>query len=153
MKSLPILVAAAAVTFAVPVQADVVHQTSVVHEGREIAVTYEPQVETKVRQVGIGPRSALNCTWKSEVSVRRTALDASMRPIAALTRVVDGAAPRSGSQLGLCATVSSRQTAAFGGDEAKLRSFLADVAASDLATLRTEFASLNALHPSSSHAR
>lgn len=152
MKALSIL-AIAAVAASVPAKAQVTHRTSVVHEGSTVAVAYEPQVETRLRQTGIGPRSALSCNWKSQVSVRRIALDGQERPIAALTRVVGETKSRQGSQLGLCSTVSPRQLAAFGGDETKLRSHLAEVAAGDQATLRTEFASLGALHSSSAHAR
>lgn len=151
MKFLPLLSLAAFI--AMPAQAQVAHQTSVTHEGRSFAVSYEPQVETKFRQTGIGPRSAPSCRWSTEVSVRRTAMDASGRPIAALSRVMDGTDSRAGSQLGLCSTVSKRQIAAFGGDEQKLRGWLAGVAARDAGTLREEFASLDAVHGGQAYAR
>lgn len=151
MKFAPLFVLAAMV--AVPAHAEVVHQTSVTHEGRSFAVSYEPTVETKFRQTGIGPRSAATCRWTTEVSARRVALDAQQRPIAALSRVMDETESRTGSQLGLCSTVSKRQLTAFGGDEQKLRAWLAEVAAKDAGTLRTEFASLNAVHGGHAYAR
>lgn len=151
MKFTPLFALTAMI--AVPAQAQVAHQTSVTHEGRSFAVSYEPQVETKFRQTGIGPRSAPSCRWTSEVSVRRTALDAEMRPIAALSRVIEGSESRAGSQLGLCSTVSKRQLAAFGGNEQKLRAWLAQVAAKDAGALNAEFASLNSVHGGHAYAR
>lgn len=152
MSSAPLLVFAA-LLLAAPASAQVAHEASVAVNGRDIAVRYEPQVEKSLRQTGIGPRSSANCTWKTALSVRRAALDAQGRPIAALTRVVDEGSVRRGAQLGLCSTVSARQTAAFGGDEQKLRMHLAQVAARDAAAVRTEVASLNALHPAPALAR
>ena len=151
MKYLPFV--AIALLAAAPAQAEVAHEATITHEGRTFAVSYQAEVETKFRQTGIGPRSAANCQWSSELAVRRTALDAERRPIAALTRVVDEGKVRSGAQLGLCSTVSKRQLAAFGGDEQKLRAHLADVAARDAGALGGEFASLNAVHGAVAYAR
>lgn len=137
---------------AAPASAQVVHQTSVTHNGRTIALSYESQVDTSFRQTGLGPRSSATCFWKSQVSVKRTAIDANGQPIAALSRVVKEAKPTKGSQPGLCATVSARRTAAFKGNEGELRKFLANVAENDAGALRTAMASLAA--PSAeTHAR
>lgn len=151
MKLMPL--AALAAMLAGPAHAQVAHQSSITHEGRSYAVNYEPQVETKLRQTGIGPRSTASCRWTSEVSVRRTAMDPQMQPIAALSRVIEGSEARNGSQLGLCSTVSKRTLTAFAGDEQKLRGWLAEVAARDADALRGEFASLNAMHSGHAYAR
>ena len=151
MKFLPLFSLAAFI--AMPAHAQVSHQTSFTHGDRSVAVSYEPHVETTFRQTGIGPRSAPSCRWSSEVSVRRTAMDANGRPIAALSRVMEGTDSRAGSQLGLCSTVSKRQLAAFGGDEQKLRGWLAGIAARDAGKLREEFASLDAVQGGQTYAR
>ena len=147
------LLSAALVLLAVPANAQVLHRTAVVHDGQTVAVTYEPKVETRLRQIGIGPRSTAACMWKSTVSVQRTALDAEGRPIAALTRVVPGTKARSGQRVGHCVTLSEREKARFAGSEQALRAHVAAVAANDAEGLRGELASLASLSAGATHAR
>lgn len=132
--------------FAAPASAEVVHQTSVVHAGRTLSVTYEPRFETRHKQTGIGPRASAGCLWTSRVSVERIVADASGQPIAALTRVVGEEKVARGMHVGHCRHIEPRRMAAFGGDRDKLQGFVAAAADRDAQGLRTELASLDALH-------
>jgi hypothetical protein len=136
-----------------PANAETAHRTSVVHEGRTIAVHYEPQIETKFRQTGIGPRSTPQCLWSAKVSVQRTAVNAEGQPIAALTRVVGEGKPRGGARLGHCSSVSERPASEFVGSDAALRTVVADAAGADAAALHGELASLASFTTKDAHAR
>lgn len=138
---------------AVPASAEVIQRTAVAHNGRTVAVSYEPTVEASLRQANIGPRSNMACQWTSTVSVRRTAADADGRPIAALQRVITGGATRSGQYLGPCAGVSDAMKVGFAGGDEVLRTRAAAAADEDAQRLRTELASLALLSGGESHAR
>ncbi len=138
---------------AVPAHAEVVHQTSIVHNGQAVAVTYQPKVETSLRQIGIGPRANASCLWTSSISVQRTAQGADGRTIAALTRVIAGEKTRSGQRIGHCATLTEQEKARFSGSEEALRAHVLTVAERDTAGIHAELASLSALGAAVSHAR
>ena len=125
----------------VSVSAQVVHQASFVHDGQALAVTYEPKVETSLRQAGLGARGIATCLWTSRTVVQRTAHGADGQPIAALTRPLAGEVSRSGQRAGYCVDLSDETKAGFAGGEAT-RSRLAAVASADAQELRTELASL-----------
>lgn len=144
MKLLP-LIAVASALVAVPAAADIVHQTSLDHDGQPVAVRYEPRTRTTLRQSGLGPRNMERCLWKTEVSVERRIARADGRAVEALTRTVDAAHASEGVQAGYCSQMREGQTAPFGGDHDKLRAFLADAAERDARGLRTELASLGSL--------
>mgnify|MGYP003582563691 CR=1 FL=1 len=138
------LPALALVCLAVPAHAQVDHKASFVHEGRTVTVSYQPKAETTLRQTGVGPREATRCFWKTRVSVERIALDAAGQPIAALTRAVGSNVEDKGMRIGVCAAVSPRDTAAFGGNDEKMRRHLAAAAEADRQQLRMELASIGA---------
>lgn len=141
-----LLASASVMLLAAPAYAGSAHQMTLAHEGHSVAVNYEAKVKTTKRQIGIGPRATANCRWTTEVTVQRNILGADGQPIAALTRVVEGRKVSSGSQLGLCAAVPQRNTAAFGGNEAKMQQFLAQSANTDAHQLRAELASVSPSH-------
>ena len=154
----PSMLFAAALTagglLAVPASAaELLHQTSIVHNGRTLAVSYEPQVETDLRQTGIGPRSQPSCLWEARVSVRRSAATAEGQPVSALARVIEGGPARKGARLGHCSSLRGDAADKLAGDDAALRSLLSDVATRDAPTLRSDLASLDALTAPVSHAR
>lgn len=128
--------------FAVSAHAQPKHQDTLVHDGREFTLNYQPRVETKLRQTGVGPRDVTRCFWTTRVSVERIAVDPEGKAVAALTRVVGGNLESEGMRIGACAAVSPRETAAFRGNEAKMRQHLASVASADRQHLNTELASL-----------
>jgi hypothetical protein len=130
---------------AVPAAANVVHQTSLTHDGGTLSVSYEPRTKTNLRQTGLGPRSAAACIWTAEVSVERKLLDASGRPIEALTRTVGQPKVAEGLQPGYCAHVTPRQVAMFRGDTGKMQALLARAAESDKPNLHAELVSLGSL--------
>lgn len=146
MKILIAPLALASALLAAPAAAEVVHRTSVVHEGRTVSVSYEPRFRTSHKQTGIGPRASAGCLWTTSVSVERSVTDASGRPIAALTRVVGEEKAGSGMHVGHCRHIEPRRMAGFAGDAEKLRSYVAAAADRDVAGLRTELASLDRLH-------
>ena len=135
-----------AALFATPVLAKAAHHTSVMHAGRTMSVTYEPRFKTSHKQTGIGPRASAGCLWTSRVSVERIVTDASGQPIAALTRMIGEEKVAKGMHVGHCRHIEPRRMAAFGGDGEKLQGFVATVADRDRQSLRTELASLDALH-------
>ncbi len=136
-----------AALFSAPVRAEEVHQTSLVHAGRAMSVTYHPRFKTSHKQTGVGPRASAGCLWTSRVSVERIVADASGQPIAALTRMIGEEKVAKGMHVGHCRHIEPRRMAAFGGDRDKLRGFVAATADSDKQSLRIELASLDALHP------
>lgn len=141
----PVFATAIAVTAAlaaVPVAADVVHRTTVDHEGARVSLSYEPRVATTLRQTGLGPKAAAACLWRTEVSVERKLADAAGRPVAALTRAVGPTKTSEGLVAGQCAHVTPRQAASFGGDEGKLRAFVAQAAEHDRQGLHADLASI-----------
>lgn len=152
MKSL-VIAAGSALLLAAPASAQPVHQSSLVHNGQTVALQYEPLVETEFRQRGVGPRSTATCAWKSRVSVKRTALDASGAPIAVLTRVMPPEQTHSGTRHGRCASMPERDGASFPGSEQALQAHVAQIAAHDAPGLRAELASLRSLGASDSYAR
>lgn len=133
--------------------APVVHRTSVVHQGQALGITYEPQVETRLRQIGLGPRSSPACMWTSKVSVQRTAVGPDGRPIAALSRVIAGDKARSGQRAGHCNNLSERERARLAGKSEALQAQLIAAAERDSHGLRAELASLESLGKGDSHAR
>lgn len=139
--------------FAVPAAAEVAHQTSVVHNGRTVALSYEPEVKTQYRQSGIGPRATPICLWTSKIAVQRNVIGADGQPIAALSRKLETRKGRSGSQVGHCAILTSRNQVRSGASAETLRATVAEVASNDAATLRAELASLATLGTGESHAR
>lgn len=139
------LLAVSCAFLAVPAAAGVVHQTSLTHESGTLSVRYEPVTKTELRQSGLGPRAQAACLWTAEVSVERRLLDASGRPIEALTRTVGEPKVAEGLQPGLCAHVTPRQVSMFRGNTEKMQALLAQAAESDKHALHTELASLGSL--------
>jgi hypothetical protein len=139
----------AALGIAVPASA---HETSVVHNGQAVNLKYEPQIQTRYHQVGIGPRSTAACQWQTRIAVQRTAVDAQGRTIAALSRSVDTERKRSGSRVGHCVDFRTRGVTP-GADAATVSAHVAAVAQRDVATLRTELASLATLGAKEAYAR
>lgn len=139
--------------FAVPASAEVAHQTSVVHNGRTVALSYEPEIKTQYRQSGIGPRSTPICLWSSKIAVQRNVTGVDGQPIAALSRKLETRKGRSGSQVGHCSILTSRNQVRSGASAATLRATVAEVASNDAAVLRAELASLATLGTGESHAR
>lgn len=139
-------VALASALAAVPAGAEAVHRTSIVHEGRTVAVSYEPRSDTRFKQTGIGPRANAGCLWSTRVSVERSVVDASGRPIAALSRTVGEEKAHSGMAVGYCRDMTPERTDAFGGDRETLRGFVTAAADHDAQGLRTELTSLGLLH-------
>lgn len=144
-----------AIGLAMPVvaNAQVAHQVSVVHQGHAVAISYEPKIETKLRQIGLGPRSSPACMWSSRISVQRTAMGLDGRPIAALSRAIPGGKARSGQRAGHCNNLSERERARLAGTTEALRARVIAAAERDDHGLRTELASLEALGTRDSHAR
>src|SRR6218665_2920234 len=114
--------------FAAPAAAEVAHQTSVVHNGRTVALSYEPEVKTQDRQSGIGPRSTPICLWTSKIAVQRNVSGADGQPIAALSRKLETRKGRSGSQVGHCSILTSRKQVRSGASAETLRATVAEVA-------------------------
>ena len=125
-----------------PASAEVIHRASVVHEGRAINLSYEPKVETRLRQTGVGPRTQAICLWKSRVSIHRTAATPEGEPIAALSRVVEEMPLRSGSRRGHCSNLPVGRPAEFQGSPEVLRKHLTQAASSDALALRRELRDL-----------
>lgn len=130
---------------AAPAAADVVHRTSIVHQGSTMAVSYEPRFETSHKQTGIGPRASAGCLWTTRTAALRSVADASGRSVAALTRLVGEEKVSSGMQAGYCRDMAPERTAAFGGDAEKLRHHLSAAAEQDAHGLYRELASLEGL--------
>lgn len=151
MKTIAII--AGLVAFAAPASAEVVHQTSVTHNGRAVAIRYEPDVKTQYRQSGIGPRATPICLWSSKIAVQRNATGADGQPIAALTRKVETRRGASGSQVGHCSILTARGQIRSAASAETLRAAIAEVASNDAATLRAELASLATLGTGEAHAR
>jgi hypothetical protein len=148
MKSIALTACILCLAVALPAQAETAHRSSVTHEGRTVALSYEPKLETTFRQVDIGPRAFPRCIWTTKVAVQRTAFGADNRPIAALTRLVgEEAKPRRGSDLGHCSALSRQDGRSFGVSTAELQAMGADAARDDAAALHTEIASLGTFHP------
>lgn len=146
MKRIALFVAAGAALFAVPASAQIAHQTSMVHDGRTVTVNYEPKAKTSLKQTGLGPRTSASCLWRTTAWVERKVADASGNPIAALTRNIGESTVSEGIEVGFCNTISTSRTAAFGGDETKLKAFVLAAAGGDAQSLRAELASLDSLH-------
>jgi hypothetical protein len=152
------ILAATLSAISVPAAAQVVHQTSIVHNGQTVKVSYEPRYETKLRQIGLGPRSAAACRWSSTVIVERNVTTAEGQPIAALERAVPGVSAsgkmtRSGQRAGHCSWISEETKARLAGSEDAVRSHIARIAMADAPRLRTELASLDSLSAADSYAR
>ena len=139
----------AALAIAVPASA---HESSVVHNGQSVNLTYEPQIQTRYHQVGIGPRATARCQWQTRIAVLRSAVDGEGRAIAALTRKIDAERKRSGSQVGYCVELRNSSVAP-GADAATVSAHIAAVARNDAATLHGELASLASLGAKDSYAR
>ncbi len=144
MKSLSLFVLSGAL-LASPAAAGLAHETSVVHDGTTLSVTYEPKTTMTLRQSGVGPRGAAACLWRAEVSVERRSADASGRAIEALTRTVGEPMVARGSQPGHCAYFARNQAAILDGNSDRIRALLAAAAARDEAKLQAEMASFAAL--------
>jgi hypothetical protein len=136
------LTAAACMFVAVPASAEVVHQTSLEHAGATLSVSYEPRTTTRLKQGGIGQKLAATCLWTAETSVERKLLDASGRPLAALSRTLGETKTTEGLRLGYCADL---QPAAFQGNADEMRTFLARASEQDRPVLQAELASVAAL--------
>jgi hypothetical protein len=154
---LAVLAATLAAT-SIPATAQVAHRTSMNHNGQTVTVSYEPRFETKLRQIGIGPRSAAACRWSSKVTVERKVTTADGQPIAALAgSVPDESAgakmARSGQRAGRCSWISEELKARLAGSDEAVRSHVARVAMADAPRLRTELASLDKLSTGESYAR
>lgn len=143
------LSAAASILVAGPVAAEAPHQTSLTHEGATFSIHYEPRAKTSLRQSGFGPRLPATCLWKAEVSVERTLLDATGRPVAALSRTVGEAKQDHGVQPGYCADIQADQLGVI-RDAGKMREFVAAAAERDSRTVQAELASLGKLGHSAS---
>jgi|GEM_PF-2231153 hypothetical protein len=139
----------AALGIAVPASA---HEASVVHNGQAVSLKYEPQIQTRFHQVGIGPRASAACQWQTRIAVVRTATDAEGRSIAALTRRIDMERKRSGTRVGYCNDFH-RSGEKPGADTATVSAHIAAVAQRDATTLRTELASLASLGAKDAYAR
>lgn len=150
---LPLVLAAGLAASPAIASTDAAHRTSIVHNGQTVAISYEPQVETKLRQIGLGPRSSPACMWTSKVSVQRTAIAPDGRPIAALSRLIPGEKARSGQRAGHCNNLSEREKARLAGSVEAMRARVIAAAERDGHGLRTELASLEALGEGHSHAR
>lgn len=142
MRNLALFITAVSTLAAAPAAADVVHRTTVDHDGARVSLSYEPRITTTLRQTGLGPKAAAACIWRTEVAVERKLADAAGRPVAALTREVGPAKTSEGLAAGQCTHVTPRQTASFGGDENKLRAFVAEAAEHDRQGLHAELASI-----------
>lgn len=151
MKFVPVLLGLALLS--APATAQVVHQASVVHNGQTVTLQYEPKVETSFRQHGLGPRTTAVCHWTSRLAVQRSAIGPDNQTIAALTRVVASDRTHSDREIGHCASVSDRPKTGLLDDDAALRSYLADIAGKDIASVQTELTSLASLHPGATFAR
>lgn len=151
MKSAILIAALAAVS--VPAAASVAHQTSTVHNGQQVSLNYEPVIETRLRQIGLGPRATASCMWTSKISVQRTVNGADGQPVAALQRIVGERKTRSGQRLGHCNTVSEKVKARFAGSEESLRTHVTTVAQTDVPQLNAELAGLGNLSAGERHAR
>lgn len=127
---------------ATPASAEVIHQTSVVHEGRTINLSYEPKVHTKLRQTGLGPRTQPICFWKNRVSIHRTAATLEGEPIAALSRVVEETELGSGHRYGYCNNLSASRPAEFRSSPDTLKQHLSQAASSDAVALQRELRDL-----------
>ncbi|WEK47834.1 MAG: hypothetical protein P0Y56_05945 [Candidatus Andeanibacterium colombiense] len=145
------LIAAATAFAAAPAAAEVVHQSSVPHNGSALSANYEASTTTKLRQIGGGPRMATNCLWQSEVSVERKLSDASGQPVAALSRTVGTAKLAEGVHPAACATIGDSSGARFTGGADNVRSAALAAAESDRTALHAELASLGSLGRSSAH--
>lgn len=147
MKIAALSAALLAIAAASPAAAEHVHRTSLDHQGRTLALSYEPRVETTFRQVDTGPRAFPRCIWSTRLSVQRTALGADNQPIAALSRrIAEEAKPRGGAELGHCTALSRKTNRTFGVSAAELRAAGAEAARDDAAALRTELAGLGTFH-------
>jgi len=144
MKTVSLFILSSAL-FAVPATASVVHRTSLAHEGGTVSVSYEPRTKTNLRQTGLGPKSQAACLWTSQVSVERKLVDASGRPVEALTRTVGEPKFAEGLQPGYCAHVTPSQVSVFRGNSEKMQALLVRAAEADRHNLHTELASLGSL--------
>jgi hypothetical protein len=144
MKAVSLIVLFSA-SLSVPAAASVVHQTSLLHDGGTISVSYEPRTKTNLRQTGLGPRSQAACIWTAEISVERKLIDGSGRPIEAMTRIVGEPKVTQGLQPGYCAHIEPRDVAMFRGDTGKMQAFLTRAAENDRPHLHAELASLGSL--------
>ena len=139
------LVGLSSAILAVPAAASTVHQTSLTHESGTLSVSYEPRNKTNLRQTGLGPRNQATCMWTAEVSVERKLIDASGRPVEALTRTVGEPKIAEGLAPGYCAHVRPREVSLFRGNTDKMQALLARAAESDRHDLHAELASLGSL--------
>ena len=112
------------------------HQTSFVHNGQTVAVSYEPKFETRLRQTGLGPRAMPSCLWTSRTFVQRTVHAADGQPIAALTRVLSRERTRSGLRTGSCTGLTDETKAGLAGSDKAVRSHVLAVATDDAQGLR-----------------
>jgi hypothetical protein len=151
------VLAATLAAISVPATAQVAHQTSMVHNGQTVTVSYEPRLETTLRQIGIGPRAAAACRWSSQVIVDRNVSTADGQAIAALARAVPdeaaSAMTRSGQRAGRCSWISEETKVSLAGGDEAVRSHVARVAMADAPRLRTELASLDNLSTGETYAR
>ena len=85
--------------------------------------------------------------------MQRNVIGADGQPIAALSRKLETKKGRSGSQVGHCSILTSRNQVRSGASAETLRATVAEVATNDAAVLRAELASLATLGSGESHAR
>ena len=112
---------------------------------KTLSVTYEPRTRMKLRQSGLGPRGGAACLWTAEVSVERKLADGTGRPVEALTRTVGEPMVAKGLEPGHCAHLERDRTAILDRHSDRVRTLLAEAAASDEARLQSEMASFAAL--------
>jgi len=146
MKTIACFAAAGIAFLAAPASATVAHQTSLVHEGQSLTVSYEPKSKTNTKQTGLGSRTPQRCLWRTTAWVERKVTDASGKEIAALTRDIGESRIGDGNEVGFCNTLSASRSVAFGGDKAKLKAFVLAAAGDDAQSLRAELASAGNLN-------
>lgn len=139
--------------FSASASAQGLHRHEVVHNGRAVTFNYEPNIETDFQQLGVGPRLAASCRWKTRILVQRNAVDTSGAPIPVLTRTIDTGRSSKGSRTGYCPRSPQAGTAEFGSDPAALQTLIVEVAASDREALQKELASLDMLTGSGAGAK
>lgn len=127
---------------AAPASAEILHETSVVHNDQNISLRYEKKAETVFRQTGAGPRAMPMCFWKTKLTVQRTATGANGQTIPALSGMIQDAQTKSGAIAGMCNAVKASQTRGFGENDPALRTALSDAASSDALSLRDSLAKL-----------
>lgn len=126
---------------------DIRHRISLNHSGKAVIVSYSPQVDTQLRQTGLGPRESTRCFWETTFSVQRTVTTGGEtvgggQPVAALTRPVHNGVTQRGMRGVHCSALPATDVAAFGGDRSRIERYLAEAAQKDQPALHQELMSL-----------